>query len=267
MRFPVSLLAATIAVTASLNADPAWWAQRGVLDGDPADDYAYVNQGQLKHIALQAYYEINARIPIGAGAALDSTISSWLAGGAPDNYAVMNVGQLKNLAKLFYDRLDEVGYNDPPIIAGQNYPWNQTVAAQDYRYANIGQVKQVFSFDLNLDTDNDTMPNWWESSHGLNPNSAGDIYGDSDLDGITNQLEFVYNTNPNTTTAIEEITAEQDFDGDGLANASDPDPLNVDADGDGYWDSADASPWDSQVQLGPPISGDTTAPVITIIKP
>ena len=42
----------------------------------------------------------------------------------------------------------------------------------DFSAANVGQLKNVFSFDPGLDTDVDGMPDWWESLNGLNPTSA-----------------------------------------------------------------------------------------------
>ena len=41
------------------------------------------------------------------------------------------------------------------------------------------------------DTDHDGMPDTWESSHGLNPNDAGDSSGDRDSDGYTNIEEYL----------------------------------------------------------------------------
>ena len=42
---------------------PAWWTERGVLNpAAAADDYAAVNQGQVKNIAKQGYEEIKAKL-------------------------------------------------------------------------------------------------------------------------------------------------------------------------------------------------------------
>ena len=132
-------LAALITIPALLWADaPAWWAERGVLKpGATPDDYAAVNQGQVKNIAKQGYEEMKAKLPGGAGSTLDAI---WAApASSTDDYRAINLGQLKNTAKPFYDRLQE-------LDASIHYPWTG-VGADDYALANIGQVKNLFSFD------------------------------------------------------------------------------------------------------------------------
>ena len=42
-----------------------------------------------------------------------------------------------------------------------------------------------------VDSDNDGMPNSWETSHGLNPNSAADATTDRNSDGYTNIEEYI----------------------------------------------------------------------------
>jgi alpha-tubulin suppressor-like RCC1 family protein/chitodextrinase len=46
---------------------PSWWAERGLTSDQPADDYAVINQGQLKHIVQRARLEITASLPGGMG--------------------------------------------------------------------------------------------------------------------------------------------------------------------------------------------------------
>jgi pectate lyase len=43
----------------------------------------------------------------------------------------------------------------------------------------------------NWDSDNDGMPDWWESKHGLNPNSLADFKLDFDGDGYVNLQEYL----------------------------------------------------------------------------
>lgn len=46
------------------------------------------------------------------------------------------------------------------------------------------------------DLDDDSMPNDWETEHGLDPDSAADGIADADQDGLSNADEFKHGTNP-----------------------------------------------------------------------
>jgi len=132
--------------------EPQWWKDWGVkAQNSVANDYAAVNQGQLKNIVVAAVAEFNQKLPGGAGNTLNQ-LAIQLSGttAKTNDYAAVNLGQLKTVAKPFYDRLYEVGYQGPPLRPGQvKYPWeNPTQPANDYAMANIGQVKNLFSFDL-----------------------------------------------------------------------------------------------------------------------
>jgi hypothetical protein len=103
-----------------------------------------------------------------------------------NDYAALNHGQLKTVAKVFYDRLIAVGYTT-------SYPWTTTTADdQNYAAANLGQVKQVFSFDLTAPVGQ--LPVWWQTYYfqqsGIDPS------GDSDGDGLTNLTEYQAGSNP-----------------------------------------------------------------------
>lgn len=186
--FAVILTAFVVWVYASPE-EPPWWTEHNVLlPTAETNDYAPVNMGQLKWIATNAYAELNAHLPGGAGAELQAVMKNWLVDGT--NYALVNIGQLKFLTSLFYDRLIEVGYTDA-------YPWTDDPNANDYAPANIGQVKQLFSFDFAAkDTDGDGMPDAWEVDNGLNP-LVDDAGEDLDNDGLSNLLEYQNGTDPN----------------------------------------------------------------------
>jgi hypothetical protein len=192
---------------------PAWWTERGVLDPEAtADDYAVVNQGQLKHIAKQAYSEFVDKLPNGPGPVLTAMWGSPTPGS--DDYLAINTGQLKHVAQPFYDRLIAEGM-------ATSYPWGS--AADDYALANIGQVKNLFSFELPstpvvVDTDQDGIPDDQEAAAGTDPKkySSGDngapdgwwishelspfssITHDTDGDGRPDVSEFLEGTNPRT---------------------------------------------------------------------
>ncbi|RAP33089.1 hypothetical protein DID75_03200 [Candidatus Marinamargulisbacteria bacterium SCGC AG-410-N11] len=87
------------------------------------------------------------------------------------------------------------------------------------------------------DTDNDGIPNWYETNiYNTDPNKA-----DSDNDGLNDKDELeTHKTNPNNS----------DHDGDGITDGdevnSQTNPKNSDTDGDGVNDGQDALPLDNK---------------------
>jgi hypothetical protein len=148
---PPFLLAATT------SAGPDWWTEQQVIASNTvADDYAALNQGQLKALATKAAMSMwrnLAGVNLGEIRELTDKWSILQADGtriprptsSSDDYAVVTLGQLKAVARPFYDVLVSAGerpWNDP-------YPWsNATNPADDYAVANIGQAKYLFSFDI-----------------------------------------------------------------------------------------------------------------------
>ena len=53
-----------------------------------------------------------------------------------------------------------------------------------------------------IDTDNDGMPDWWETLHGLNPGSSSDAGIDSDKDGLNNLQEYVAGCDPTNARSV-----------------------------------------------------------------
>jgi hypothetical protein len=168
---------------------PQWWLTRGVVttgQNTVTNDFAPATQGQLKWIATQARDELNDNLPDGSGFDVDMMVNAF---GSADNYAAVNIGQVKTVAVPFYDRLIGIGF-------ATNYPWaGSTNVVNDFAPANIGQVKNLFSFDLALDSDGDGMPDWWERTHGLDP-FANDASLDPDGDGLDNLHEYMAGGNP-----------------------------------------------------------------------
>ena len=253
---------------------PAWWFSRGVIaTNSTPNDYAPLEQGQLKWMAVNACDEMNAYF--GAGSNITAMVNAF---STTNGYRLANIGQLKNVGSLFYDRLYELNLtNTFPISMPGYYPWGNAPYTNDYAIANIGQLKYVFSFDsakdsdndglsdwqeivcdtdpYDPDTDNDGMPDGWEVDHGLNP-LVDDAIGDPDDDDLTNLQEYQHGTDPQDSDTDDDgmpdgwevdhglnplvNDASLDADGDGLTNLQEyqygTDPQDSDTDNDGLSD-------------------------------
>jgi alpha-tubulin suppressor-like RCC1 family protein len=153
----------------ALGSPPAWWSSRSAIvapqvvtnDGIVTtnyvpNDYAAVTQGQVKQFSVKAVDELNVDLAAqgGAGPVLTNLVYGWQQDYAtngynesnvkPSDYTAMNVGQLKTIASLFYGRLSSAGY--PQLTPS----WLHQNTYTDNIAANIGQLKQVFDFDLSL---------------------------------------------------------------------------------------------------------------------
>ena len=66
------IIGASVGVlTGMLWADPVWWTEREVLSGATPNDYAVINQGQLKYLAEAAYHEFEQYLAGGSGYRID----------------------------------------------------------------------------------------------------------------------------------------------------------------------------------------------------
>ena len=162
-----------LAALVTLQARPGWWNSDGavltpvvvtnsgiVTTNYAPNDYAVANQGQLKQFTVAAVSELNARLTNsgGAGPALSNLVYGWQQDYATNGYATntanpyrpykpsdfqaINVGQLKYIASLVYGQLDQAGY------AGLYPSWITQNTTTDNSAANLGQLKEVFNFDL-----------------------------------------------------------------------------------------------------------------------
>ncbi|MBM3860338.1 MAG: sugar-binding protein [Verrucomicrobia bacterium] len=203
----VTGMVAVVSMILQAATGPAWWVARGVVNTNATpNDFAAVNQGQLKWMAVNAALELESQLPGGAGSNVWALIESF---SNTNNFRPVNLGQLKFVASHFYDRLMAVGYTT-------NYPWSGQ--PNDYALANIGQMKNVFSFDaawwMTLDSDEDGMPDWWEVMNGFDPFNENDADEDADGDGSTNYDEYAAATNPhnsNSMPANNPIKQELDY--------------------------------------------------------
>lgn len=169
---------------------PDWWELQGVMkQGNvPKDDFAAINQGQLKNLATAAANEMEMNFLGGSGAIIRSLVKSWKTpSGKTDDYAVVTIGQLKSLAAPFYDRLISVGL-------ANGYPWEtSTKAADDFAIANIGQAKHLFSFSVYPAT-NVALPPGWLKKFGLPLDTQWSANADGDW--VSNGWEYLLGTDP-----------------------------------------------------------------------
>ena len=205
---------------------PDWWFEREVIarksptDANPvwpasypdSNDFSAANIGQLKNIAVKAAQELNANLPDGAGSAVNDLVASWgsppAAGVVRNDFAAVNLGQIKTVVLPFYLRLVAVGYDTrqnlidhgyPAVTWTSLFPWDPAAQnAQDYDAANLGQLKMVFSFDLdgftpNEDVDGDGVSNTDELQAGLDPFHRSD----GDADGMWDDWEVFHFGNLN----------------------------------------------------------------------
>src|SRR4030095_306284 len=208
VRPRIVILALSLAITlVSALGIPAWWSSRGVLTADSANDFAALNQGQIKNLATAAFDEMNAKLVGGAGPGVTDLIKSWFKIDAAGNFLLdaqgkripkvspgtndfqaVTQGQLKSIAEVFYNRLISIGYTN-------GYPWStDTSDDQSHAVANLGQAKNLFSFDVAFDSDGDNLPDWWEIKYigNLNSGSTGNL----DNDTADNAKEYLVGSNP-----------------------------------------------------------------------
>jgi pectate lyase len=60
----------------------------------------------------------------------------------------------------------------------------------------VGGWPELKTANVPADSDNDGMPDAWESRHGLNPHDPSDGFADKDKDGYTNLEEYLNGTDP-----------------------------------------------------------------------
>ncbi|OHU86896.1 MULTISPECIES: M4 family metallopeptidase [Pseudoalteromonas] len=163
-----------------------------------------------------------------------------------------------------------------------------TIRFEYYKDLSVSNgLDAVFIDNLNIsglidnsqDSDEDGMPDRWETSHNLDPNDATDASADPDLDGLTNLEEFNNSTDPHNADTdndgmpdgwevsyslnpLNATDASIDSDSDGLTNLEEFNlnamPNNQDSDSDGVLDVEDIEPSNPDV-------GENAAPEFGVI--
>ncbi len=172
----ITLCSALFALTA-MAADPSWWSSPGsgsqgavvaqqvvtnsttgvVTTNYVPNPYAVVTQGQLKQFTARAAAYLNANLTNGgAGTNLNTMVSNWAADYSTNDYSnptnayapynprdftAMTVGQVKYIGSNVWTQLVTNGYTN--AIPSWLQPTNT-----DNQIAVLGQLKEVFNFDL-----------------------------------------------------------------------------------------------------------------------
>lgn len=69
-------------------------------------------------------------------------------------------------------------------------------------------LEQTPAYSAWADSDEDGMPNAWETTYGLNINSAADAALDNDSDNLTNLREYLAGTNPNDADSDDDLAKD-----------------------------------------------------------
>ncbi|BCU78370.1 hypothetical protein llg_30850 [Luteolibacter sp. LG18] len=82
----------------------------------------------------------------------------------------------------------------------------QEETSVDVNIAHTAEKIGILSIAGALDTDEDGLPDAWETANGLNPNNPADATLDPDGDGLNNLAEHTYGTNPNAANGTGTFT-------------------------------------------------------------
>lgn len=141
------------------------------------------------------------------------------------------------------DRLERVEFYDGTLLLGSSSgpyfsyhiwepaPGPHSFVARAFDVFGTATDSVPITFTILMDTDQDGMPDDWESAHALNPNDPADASQDPDDDDYTNQQEYLHSTNP---YVVEDTDGDSMPDGWEIHHSLDPslDDRHLDLDGD-----------------------------------
>ena len=217
-----SMISSTVAPFAEPLA-PMWWSvpERAVIDSSATENnYAVASIGQAKWMATQALAELASTAPALAGkidlsTAFSDPPSSPNAAWYQSQKAPLNIGQLKAIAHQFYSKLPSAWLDGQAaqngIVLTDGLPWNPATAqSENLKLANVGQLKMVFSLRFSENLDGDGAEDLLEiaelrsTQHFVSAGQAQQlksgepiVVGDTDKDGLTDELEVQIGSNPN----------------------------------------------------------------------
>jgi hypothetical protein len=132
----------------------------------------------------------NRTFEIGSGAPHDLLLSAYDVDDDPLSFEILSNAPNAQISN-FDPARGTLSYQAPDLFEGI-----QTLAFRAFDgavYSGPGMVTiSVFS-----DTDHDSLPDAWESAHGLNPADPTDAALDTDGDGASNLQEYLAGTLPN----------------------------------------------------------------------
>ena len=228
-----AMLAAGLSWQCAQAAAPGWWQQHGLMKagGAMVDDFAVLNQGQLKNFARASIYELHEKLPGGAGPLLNQLLQTWRTHKLnADDFTAVNVGQLKAVAKPVYAAMQSAGLSLP-------LPWTSlTEDDNDYAVANLGQAKAVFAFVLPdylalglTDSDGDGFSDALEltlgSNHQLDSSTPPGISGDIPTDSGSGLPPYI-NPYPEPWPDFTTPSPTTDTDQDGVPDLRDAVPYD-----------------------------------------
>lgn len=81
--------------------------------------------------------------------------------------------------------------------------WSRALSAEEITTLFHGGAPEALPTLISAsDTDGDTMEDWWESLHGLNPNDSADALADTDNDNVPAYLERKSGTDPQSDDSV-----------------------------------------------------------------
>ncbi len=180
----------------------------GVFSHDVINNYFIV--GPATTSANNAFYQVNAQLMYASGNLLDKSLDGTLNGAAldipgaatklaspfsPDTASIPTSGAANAYsvvvaqagASLHRDQVDTLVIADLTSLGKTGQLWTHQTATG---LANSG-YGTLQGGTPPVDSDDDGMPDTWETKYGLNPKSASDASGDFDHTGYTNIEKYV----------------------------------------------------------------------------